>query len=123
MSARLCRCFGAWFGLTLAWAIGVIAFIASRIRDQVSASEDLARDIAALDGGRTGAALVTQWEDMVALILEYRAAFLLEITLLPPLAIFAAAMAFLAWRRWSGEVTIRPFYSAAVRRAVPSRLM
>jgi hypothetical protein len=122
MSGRLCRYLGAWCALTLAWAAVVTAAIASRIGDQVTASQDLAQDIAALDGGGTGHALVTRWQDVVSLMLEYRSSLLFEVTLLPPLAVFAAAMLFLAWRR-RPVVTTRPAYSAAVRRAAPSRFM
>jgi hypothetical protein len=121
MSGRLRRYLGAWCALTLAWAGGVAAVIAIRIGDQVAASQDLARDIAALDGG--GRALVTPWQDVVALLLEYRAASLVEVTLLPPLAFLAAALLCRAWRRRAPAVTLRPRYSAAVRRVSPSRFM
>jgi hypothetical protein len=116
MSARLYRWFGVWCAFTLAWGAAVIAAIAVRIGDQVSASEALARDIAALDGG--GTALVTRWQDMAALVLEHRASALLEVTLLPPLAVVALAIVFLAWR---ARRPSRSAYSAAVRRPSPSR--
>jgi hypothetical protein len=118
---RLCRHLGGWCALTLAWVVGVSSVVAARIGDQVAASEDLARDIAALDGG--GQALVTQWQDVVGLMFEHRASLLFEITLLPPLALFGAAMGWLAWRRWAPAAIRRPAYSAAVRRAAPSRFM
>jgi hypothetical protein len=123
VSGRLCRYLGACCALTLAWAAVVTAAIASRIGDQVAASRDLAQDIAALDGAGAGHALVTRWQDVVSLMLEYRSSLLFEVTLLPPLAVFAAAMLFLAWRRRGPVVTTRPVYSAAVRRVAPSRFM
>jgi hypothetical protein len=121
MAGRLCRCVGAWCVLTLLWAGGVLTVLALRLEDQVAASEDLARDIAALDGG--GGALVTQWYDLVSLVLEYRASMLLELLLLPPLAVLVVGLAVVAWRRWTKAPSARPAYSAAARRAAPSRLM
>ena len=123
---RLCRHVCGWCAVTLAWTVAVSAVVAARIGDQVAASQDLARDIAALDGGGAGHAIVTQWQDVVSLMFEYRAPLLFEIALLPPLALFLVAMAWLAWRRWTPRVRVsrRPSYSAAVRRiAVPSRFM
>jgi hypothetical protein len=123
MPARFCRCLGLWCGVSLAWIVAVLGFLALRIRDQIAASEALARDIAALDGAGSGGALVTSWEDMTALILEYRAALVFEVALLPPLALLAAALLYLALRRAAPRPLLRPGYSAAVRRALPSRFM
>jgi hypothetical protein len=120
MSGSVCRYVAFWCALVLVWAAGVTAVVAARIGDQVAASEDVAHDIAALDGGGAGHALVTRWQDIAALMLEYRSLLLLEVTFLPPLVLLAAC---LAWRRWAPSLAARPIYAAAVRRVVPSRFM
>jgi hypothetical protein len=119
MSSRLCRYLASFCALALVWAAGVAAVIGARIADQVAASQDLAQDIAALDGG--GHALVARWQDIAALMLQYRGPLLLELMLLPPLGLFAAVLLIRLWRR--RFPALGPSYSAAVRRVAPSRFM
>lgn len=121
MSSRLCRYIAGFCALTLVWAAAVAAVIAARVTEQVSASHDLARDIAALDGG--GHAVVTRWQEIVSLMLQYRGTLLLELMLLPPIVLFAAVLLYQLWRRRSPARPMRPVYSAAVRRVAPSRFM
>lgn len=123
MSGRLCRYLGGWCVFALAWAALITAVIATRIGDEVAASQDLAQDIAALDGGGGAHAIITRWQDVVGLMLEYRASLLFELLAAPPLALLGAVMLFLALRRWAPGVALRPIYSAAVRRVAPSRFM
>jgi len=119
LSSRLCRCLGFWCAVSVLWALGVVAFVARRIADNVAASEDLARDIAALDGVQAGGAPVTRWEDVFALLLEHRAPLLLTVTLLPPLVFLAAMLTFVLWRGSTARPAA-PAYSAAVRRPAAS---
>jgi hypothetical protein len=121
MSGRLCRYLGGFCALTLVWGAAVAAVIAARIADQVAASQDLARDIAALDGG--GHAIVARWQDIVGLMLQYRGTVLFELMLLPPLGLFATVLLYQLWRRRRPAQPLRPVYSAALRRVAPSRFM
>ena len=97
------RCINLWLAFTVVWALAVVGIVASRLDDQVAASRDLAREIALLDCASASCAadekMVTRWSDLVALMVEYRAPLLLEVTFLPPLGALGIALVVLAVRR------------------------